>query len=70
MAVVHEEKIGNTTIRIHDDYCRDKTPEQVQAILDRIAYLVQGELVAAMEKELEEGRNDREPSKEELNDAG
>ena len=30
-----EMKIGNTTIRIHDDYCKDK--KDVQRILDRIA---------------------------------
>ncbi len=35
--VVMEFKSGNTTLRICDDYCRDKTPEQVDAILDRIA---------------------------------
>lgn len=37
MAVVHEEYIGHTHILICDDYCKDVTPEQVQAILDRIA---------------------------------
>lgn len=35
--VVRDFYIGNTHIQICDDYCRDKTPEEVQAILDRIA---------------------------------
>ena len=35
--VVKDFKIGRTRIKICDDYCRDKTPEAVQAILDRIA---------------------------------
>lgn len=37
MAIVKEYMIGNTTIKIADDYYRDKTPEDVKAILDRIA---------------------------------
>ena len=53
MAVVLEQKIGGTTIRIHDDYCKDKTPEDVQKILRRIADFVQGEVVAAELKKLE-----------------
>lgn len=35
--VVEDYYIGRTHIRICDDYCRDQTPEQAQAILDRIA---------------------------------
>jgi len=35
--VVKSYKIGNTRIKICDDYCRDKTPEEVDAILKRIA---------------------------------
>ena len=31
-----ECKIGNTNVKIADDYCRDKTPEDVNAILKRI----------------------------------
>ena len=30
-------KSGEATLIFHDDYCRDKTPEEVQEILDRIA---------------------------------
>ncbi len=37
MAVVEDFYIGNTHVRIHDDYCKDKTPEDVQKILERIA---------------------------------
>ena len=35
--VVEDYYIGHTHVRICDDYCRDKTPEQVREILDRIA---------------------------------
>ena len=35
--VVEEFKIGNTRCRICDDYCRNKTPEDVEKILDRVA---------------------------------
>lgn len=35
--VVEEKKIGNTRILICDDYCRDKTPEEIEQALDRIA---------------------------------
>lgn len=34
--VVKEFKIGNTRVRICDDACRDKTPKEVQEIIDRI----------------------------------
>ena len=43
-SLAKEFKIGNTLIRIFDDYCRDKTPEDVQAILDRIAHRVEEQL--------------------------
>lgn len=46
--VVKDFYIGNTHVRICDDYCRDKTPEEVQAILDRIAKITYGPLVQAM----------------------
>ena len=42
--VVKAFNIGNTRIKICDDYCYDKTPEAVQAILDRIAFRVQSSL--------------------------
>lgn len=35
--IAREFKIGNTRVRIATDYCEDKTPEDVQKILDRIA---------------------------------
>lgn len=35
--VVEEFMIGNTKVKICDDYCREKTPEEVDAILKRIA---------------------------------
>jgi hypothetical protein len=44
--VVKEFTIGNTKIKICDDYCRDKKDEDVQAILDRIASQAQPKLSA------------------------
>ena len=35
--VVKVIKSGEATLVFHDDYCRDKTPEEVQETLDRIA---------------------------------
>lgn len=37
MALAAEYKIGQTTISIYDDCCKDQTPEQVQEILDNIS---------------------------------
>ncbi|MCT8978685.1 hypothetical protein N4T77_19015 [Clostridium sp. CX1] len=34
--VVQEYKIGNTTIKICDDAYRDKTPEDIKKILERV----------------------------------
>ena len=57
MAVVLEQQIGNVTVRIHDDYCKDKTPEDVHKILRRIADYVQAEVVAAeLKKSIESGQ--------------
>ena len=42
--VVKDFQIGNTRIKICDDYCRDTSSEEVQAILDRIANRVQEQL--------------------------
>ena len=52
--VVEEFIIGNTKVRICDDYCRDKTPEEVDAILKNIAETVRGPLIAAAEKKAQE----------------
>ena len=43
--VVKDFKLGETRIKICDDYCRDKTPEAVQAVLDRIALKTQSQLL-------------------------
>lgn len=34
---VEEFEIGNTKVKISDEYCRDKTEEDVKDILNRIA---------------------------------
>ena len=45
--IVRDFTIGNTRIKIADDYCRDKTPEEVQEILKRIAIRAQAAISAA-----------------------
>lgn len=45
--IVREYKRGNTRIKIADDYCRDKTPEEVKATLRRIARAAQAAISAA-----------------------
>jgi len=42
--VVKDFKLGDTRIKICDDYCQDKTPEAIQTILDRIAPQTQTQL--------------------------
>lgn len=44
--VVKEFKIGNTQIKICDDYCRDKTPEDVKRILEKIATRLMDECIS------------------------
>lgn len=39
--------IGNTRVKICDDYCRSKSPEEIKAILDRIAVRAISGLTAA-----------------------
>lgn len=41
IAVVMEIKNPNGTVdRVNDEYCRDKTPEQIQQTLDRITEIL------------------------------
>lgn len=54
--VVEEFTIGNTRVRICDDYCRDKTKAEVDEILKRIARNVIGPLTAALEEQGGEAR--------------
>jgi len=42
--IVKDFKISGTRIKICDDYCRDKTPEDIQYILDKIAFKAQSHL--------------------------
>lgn len=54
MAVALEQKIGNGAVRIRDDYCKDKTPEDARKILRRIADYVQSEATAKSESPIPE----------------
>lgn len=51
--VVKDFYVGNTHIRICDDYCRDKTPCEVEAILERIAKIAMANFRAAAERQTE-----------------
>lgn len=44
--IVEDFKIGNSRIMICDDYCRNTTPAEVEAILARIARRAQVQLSA------------------------
>ena len=35
--IVEEYKVGNTTVKICDNCCRDKTPEDIDKIIKNIA---------------------------------
>lgn len=41
---VKDFKIGSTRIRLCDDFCRDKTPADIEAILARISRRAQAQL--------------------------
>lgn len=45
--VVKEFNIGNTRVKICDDYCRGKTSQEVEAILRWIAQMAIGPLTVA-----------------------
>ncbi len=54
--IVRDFMIGNTRIRIADDFCRDKTKEDVQEILDHIAELATNAMIEkAMREKMQEG---------------
>lgn len=54
--IVMDFIVGNTRIMIADNYCRDKTPEDVQRILRRIARRAQAAISAAALKDCERTR--------------
>ena len=45
--IVRDFTVGNTRIKIADDCCRDKTPEDVRRILREIAQAAQAAISAA-----------------------
>lgn len=52
MAIAKHFFLGETEVTIYDDYCKDKTPEEVDAILKSIAKFVQPVLAKeALERE-------------------
>ncbi|MBO5159595.1 MAG: hypothetical protein J6B94_08405 [Lachnospiraceae bacterium] len=54
MAIAAEYKIGQTSVVIHDDYCKDQTQEEVETILNNISRIASRHLREEMyRKELE-----------------
>lgn len=51
--IAKDFKIGNTRIQIATDYCENKTPEEVQEILRRIAITAQRNFIAERNKNLQ-----------------
>lgn len=47
--IVRDFTVGNTRIKIADDCCRDRTPEDVKRILRQIARTAQEHIRAAAE---------------------
>lgn len=45
--IVRDFTVGNTRIKIADDCCRDKTPEDVRKILKEISQAAQAAITAA-----------------------
>ena len=55
MAIAAEYKIGQTSIVIHDDYCKNQTKEKVDEILSNISRITTRHFREEMyRKELEE----------------
>ena len=54
--IVEVIKMGETTMVFHDDFCRDKTQEEIQAILDRIAAIALPGLRAAYYRKMKEAQ--------------
>ena len=54
MAVVVDRMIGNTRAKINDEYCRDKTEEEVEEILKKVARITYPYLRAAHFAKLKE----------------
>lgn len=42
VAVIKTIKNGSGEVRIHDDYSKDKSPEEVQKIIDEVSLKVMG----------------------------
>lgn len=50
--IVEDYKIGNTRIKIADDYCSSKSTEDVEKILYRVAVSAQRHFVREQKKEV------------------
>lgn len=52
MAIIKTIKCGSGEIRIHDDYCKNNTPEDNQKIVDNVSKII---LDYYRRKSIEEG---------------
>lgn len=50
--IVQEFNIGNTRVKIADNYCTDKTPEDVKKVLGKMARTAQEHFTAEAQREL------------------
>ncbi|WIF95055.1 hypothetical protein [Caminicella sporogenes] len=55
--IVAEYKLGNTTIRIHDDAYKDKTKEDIERIIKRIEEIGRRALSRGENYETDSNRN-------------
>lgn len=49
--IVQEFNIGNTRVKIADNYCADKTPEDVKKVLEKMARIAQEHFTAEAYRE-------------------
>lgn len=54
IVIVEDYKIGNTRIKIADDYCSSKSAEDVEKILHRVAVSAQRHFIREQKKEVME----------------
>ncbi len=54
--IVKEFTVGKTRIRIADNFCRDKTPNDVSMILREIASMTRDAVVASSKSHVQTGR--------------
>lgn len=49
MAIVMTKKFADSTVYIDDEYCRNTTPEEKQAILERAQRIIMADIMRRLE---------------------